>query len=77
VRGDHAPASADRRALAKRDLRVVVPDKLQRGWLAFQSQAERRRLAPVPPAWQNLSDEELLVLLDGAELVGRRKRLVE
>lgn len=51
--------------------RIVVPSELQAGWLAFQSQTERRRIAPVPPDWHRLSDDELLTLLLGAPVVGK------
>ena len=41
------------------EVRVVVPDSLQKGWLAFQSGSERRRLAPIPADWLRCSDERL------------------
>jgi hypothetical protein len=67
--------ASDRRV--KRDIRVVVPENLERGWLAFQSRTEKRRLAPCPRGWDALSDDELLDLLDRAERVGKTKRLIE
>ena len=36
-----------------------VRPELAGGWLAFQRRGERRRLAPVPGAWETLSDAEL------------------
>jgi hypothetical protein len=45
----------------------------QNGWLAFDTRGETRRLAPIPDAWQQLSDHELLDLCTKAE-VGRRRR---
>jgi len=36
-----------------------VRAELAGGWLAFQSRKERRRLAPIPEAWDALSDVEL------------------
>jgi hypothetical protein len=32
---------------------------LQSGWLAFESPTEKRRLAPIPRAWETLSDDQL------------------
>lgn len=33
------------------------------GWLSFQSSAQRRRLAPVPPDWEAGDDDQLRALL--------------
>jgi hypothetical protein len=54
----------------------TVAPFLADGWLAFERSAteratqdgpaEKRRLAPVPPAWSDLSDAELLALLAAA-----------
>jgi hypothetical protein len=54
----------------------TVAPFLAEGWLAFERSAtehvtedgpvEKRRLAPVPPAWSDLSDAELLALLAAA-----------
>ena len=43
-----------------------LPDELQRGWLTFQSDTERRRLSPAPEGWSELPDARLLSLLDEA-----------
>jgi hypothetical protein len=53
----------------RREFRVVVPNALQQGWLAFQSGNERRRLAPIPQNWTELPDEELISLLAQANLI--------
>ena len=45
---------------------IRVPPKLEQGWLAFQCEAERRRITPIPAGWSTLSDDELLELLDVA-----------
>src|SRR3954454_10474706 len=69
----HAPvtitSSPERRRAA--DVRVVVPAELQKGWLAFQSGTERKRLAPIPKGWSDLSEDALRALLQHAE---RRSR---
>lgn len=56
---------------------VMVSEALRLGWLAFQTAQEKRRLAPVPADWNDLSDDELLSLLETAERVGKPKRLIE
>jgi hypothetical protein len=42
---------------------IRVPQKLEQGWLAFQCEAERRRITPIPVSWSTMSDAELLGLL--------------
>ena len=43
---------ADRRTAAERRRLPAVAPGMQLGWLVFDSGAERRRLAPIPPAWE-------------------------
>ena len=57
--------------------RVLVPDALQKGWLAFQCGTDRRRLAPIPDDWRDLTDDELLDLLHRADVRPRARRLIE
>ncbi|MBB4638539.1 hypothetical protein [Longimicrobium terrae] len=45
---------------------------LKEGWLAFESGDRKRRLAPVPPGWQECSEEDLRALLARAAPVRRR-----
>ena len=52
--------------------RLIVPESLQAGWLAFQCGEERRRLAPPPAAWHELSDLELLRLMTSATPIHRK-----
>jgi hypothetical protein len=59
------------------ETRVVVPEQLQKGWLAFQSGKERRRLAPIPREWEEMTGEELLQLLNQADRRSRARRLIE
>ena len=42
--------------------RVRMADGFSAGWLAFESEAERRRLAPIPPNWEAVSEAELAAL---------------
>ena len=77
-RQDNAGApedSGDRRQT--RSVRMRVSPPMREGWLAIRSSAERRRIAPIPPGWAELSDEELLALVARAESPGPRRRLIE
>ncbi len=42
------------------------------GWLCFESQQERRRLARFPDDWDKMADADLCKLLGKAALVPRR-----
>lgn len=44
--------------------------ELLNGWLCFESDAERRRLHPIPPDWERGTYEELAELLAAAAHVG-------
>jgi hypothetical protein len=57
-------AAAERRQ--RSEPRVSVEPEFRDGWLAFQSGTEWRRLAPIPHAWDRLSDSDLLDLLSRA-----------
>jgi hypothetical protein len=54
-----------------------VSERLRDGWLAFQSAHEKRRLSPIPTAWLDISDDELLALLERAPKAGKPTRLIE
>jgi hypothetical protein len=69
------PAPVERRRA--QETRVLVPDRLQRGWLAFQSGRERRRIAPIPGDWEEMTGEELLELLHQADRRAKARRLIE
>ena len=49
-----------------------LPDALGTGWLCFETAGEKRRLHPIPTAWEHWSDEELRRLCDDATPVHRR-----
>jgi hypothetical protein len=67
--------SPDRRV--RRTSRPVLREDLQHGWIAFQSATERRRRAPIPAAWESLSDAQLEEVLELAERFSAPKRLIE
>ena len=69
------PAGMERRRV--HEARVVVPERLQKGWLAFQSGRERRRLTPIPAEWDEMTGEELVELLNQADRRSKARRLVE
>lgn len=50
----------------RRAAKFTLPVQLRGGWLAFQSQVESRRLAPIPTNWVALADSELAVLVRSA-----------
>ena len=58
--------------------RVRLPGDCSGGWLSFQGETERRRLAPIPAGWEMLGDSALEGLLQRAKHVGPPiRRLVE
>ena len=52
----------------------VLPEAFRDGWLVFECDAERRRLAPIPGDWEELADEELERLCGVAAAVPARGR---
>ncbi len=47
----------------------IVSNTLEGGWLTFQREGEKRRLAPIPLYWANASEDELRALLARAKSV--------
>jgi hypothetical protein len=60
-----ARETPDRRR--NQDVQFPMPADLANGWLAFQCNDARRRLAPIPPHWHSLSEEELRALVQRAK----------
>lgn len=87
---DVIPGMAERRAGAdRRDMMREIMDRRQPhgywigvrheladGWLCFQNGAEKRRLAPIPAAWERLPEDELNRLLEIAQPAGIQSRSV-
>jgi hypothetical protein len=44
------------------DVLTILPPEWKEGWLTFESDVEKRRLAPVPEKWESLSSERLELL---------------
>jgi len=57
-----------------RPLRLAVLPALLRGWLCFESDHEKRRLAPIPPGWESMSDRGLAELSARGTVVARGAR---
>jgi hypothetical protein len=80
---DVQPSRVERRLQAERDEqnkpgeerrhlrqpRVRLPETLREGWLAFQTDGEMKRLAPIPTGWESFSDEVLRGLMAEARAV--------
>lgn len=56
---------------------VQVRNQFADGWLAFQSERGRRRLAPIPEGWESWPDSRLCALCGEAVEQPSRKRLIE
>ena len=48
---------------------VVVATEYSDGWLCFESEGEKRRLAPVPPEWEQAGPDRLSTWLQAAKRV--------
>ncbi len=48
------------------DRRNLLTPGLEQGWLCFECDAEKRRLTPIPPDWDQRTDEELAALCSDA-----------
>jgi hypothetical protein len=61
----------DRRSTADRRRPLPVSPTMQLGWLVFDSGTERRRLAPIPPAWEARPARDLERLCERAVPVAK------
>jgi len=48
---------------------VVVSTEFSNGWLCFESEGEKRRLAPVPTGWDEAGPDRLATWLQAAKRV--------
>ena len=55
--------------------RHVIAAEYVSGWLTFETEGEKRRLAPIPPNWESLDRPDLLHLLEAGEVVQGRAAL--
>jgi hypothetical protein len=69
-------SAGDRRH--RHEVRVSVREGYEHGWLAFDSVAGSRRVAPIPAHWDALPDDSLIALCGRAvEAARTRRRLIE
>jgi len=52
---------------------AYLPEQFGNGWLCFESDVAKRRLTPIPPGWSELSDGDILVLMNAAQPVIRAR----
>ena len=67
----------ERAAAADRRRDHLLPVEYREGWLVFESESEKRRLAPVPPDWAQLSDEALAAFCASAAIQTRAAKRSE
>ena len=51
---------------------LALPESYRDGWLSFEADDEKRRVAPIPAGWHDLDIEELRLLCFRAERVPKR-----
>ena len=49
----------------------VLASDMQKGWLTFESEQERRRLVPVPRDWEQAADDRMELYCRAAQPVTR------
>lgn len=54
-----------------------LPEAMSAGWLCFQTDTEKRRLAPIPPDWETAPEEELPRFLHAAEEIRPTGRTID
>jgi len=67
--GRERRSGLDRRTVSQR--RITLAEGYGSGWLTFESLHEKRRLVPMPNAWEESTQEELRVLCERAKRVAR------
>ena len=63
------PAGVAERRQAGGDRRGFGGADMRRGWLAFMSEGDHRRLAPIPPQWDQSTEEQMRSYLGAARRV--------
>jgi hypothetical protein len=52
--------------------RSALPESFREGWLSFESGDEKRRVAPIPPGWEELTIDDLRLLCQRAQRAPKR-----
>ena len=68
--GENRRQTPERRS-GSRVRSALVDPRLASGWLTFESFTEKRRLAPVPPHWEEIPVRDLINLWERANRVSR------
>ncbi|HEY0023135.1 MAG TPA: hypothetical protein VGB24_09495 [Longimicrobium sp.] len=56
---------------------IQTSPQMGQGWLCFESDGDKRRMAQPPEHWATMTDAELLELLSGASEVKKTEREAE
>ena len=67
--GSERRSGNDRRTSRQR--RITLSEGYGRGWLTFESLAEKRRLVPIPSGWDHASNTELRTMCEQAKRIGK------
>jgi hypothetical protein len=59
----------DRRTVSQR--RITLAEGYGSGWLSFESLEEKRRLVPIPRAWEQASNAELRAMCETAKRIAK------
>ena len=76
-RQDAAPVWTGPERRGRDEYRVRLGGQFTYGWLTFETAGEKRRLAPVPDAWEEMTPTELEQLLSRATLVQPARRVAQ
>ena len=66
-----------RQGLPDRYPRIRLKGGLDGGWLAFESTGERKRLSPIPSAWEDAAEQQLEEWCRMASTAAPARRLIE
>lgn len=71
--GEDRRTGTDRRK--EHEFRARLSPAMIHGWLVFQSEAEKRRLAPIPESWDEYDKQRLLELWNRAQVIPAPSRV--
>lgn len=72
-RHEGEPQASDLAVATARPKTFTLPTAMRDGWLAFRCDCDARRLAPIPPDWETMPDDALVLLLSTAMPARRRQ----